>query len=456
MPCLWASIGAMGAEWQERLDAVESATTLSGLVLAALVLTRALAVSIVEQELEARAAAETVWPRCPHCGRRLRSKGRVDREVATSIGVVRWWRRVGRCPGGCAVGQVAPLDEALGLSAGQRTSSELVSLACLLAVYVPFATARAILHRAIGVHAPASAIWDWVRKAGERAQHQLEAEIAALKAGGAVEAEVIAERIRQLTLIVGGDGVMVPFRPTARSPKGPAVWREVKVAVLARLGQRTDRHGRLVTRLVHRRLVAVLGDIDDLADRLRLEALRQRAWDAPRLVWVSDGARGLWRLFDEVFANHAVGILDFYHAAGHVWEAAEVTFGFRPSAQRWFRAARHDLRHGQVDAIVACLRAEAKAMWLANDRRKVLRRVADYLERHRLHLRFPDFKDMGLPLGSGFVESAVKWLVQQRFKGVGMRWSEQGFSNLLLLRLAWANDRFDQLFYPDTRPSPNF
>lgn len=29
---------------------------------------------------------------------------------------------------------------------------------------------------------------------------------------------------------------------------------------------------------------------------------------------------------------------------------------------------------------------------------------------------------MNLPLGSGMVESAYKWLIQQRFKGVGMRW----------------------------------
>ena len=97
--------------------------------------------------------------------------------------------------------------------------------------------------------------------------------------------------------------------------------------------------------------------------------------------------------------SHAVGILDFYHAAGQLWEAAEVTFGFRPSAQTWFHAARHNLRHGQVDAIVACLQVEAKAFWRANDRRKVLRRVADYLDRHRAHLRFPDFKDTYISCG---------------------------------------------------------
>ena len=44
------------------------------------------------------------------------------------------------------------------------------------------------------------------------------------------------------------------------------------------------------------------------------------------------------------------------------------------------------------------------------------------------------------------VESACKWLIQQRFKGVGMRWSEDGFNHLLHLRLAWVNGRFETLF----------
>jgi hypothetical protein len=44
------------------------------------------------------------------------------------------------------------------------------------------------------------------------------------------------------------------------------------------------------------------------------------------------------------------------------------------------------------------------------------------------------------------VESACKWLIQQRFKGTGMPWSEDGFNHLLHLRLAWVNHRFDALF----------
>jgi hypothetical protein len=33
------------------------------------------------------------------------------------------------------------------------------------------------------------------------------------------------------------------------------------------------------------------------------------------VVWLSDGARGLWCLLEECFTAYAMGILDFYHAA---------------------------------------------------------------------------------------------------------------------------------------------
>ena len=72
--------------------------------------------------------------------------------------------------------------------------------------------------------------------------------------------------------------------------------------------------------------------------------------------------------------------------------------------------------------------------------------------KHRDHINYQHFKNLGLPLGSGMVESACKWLIQQRFKGVGMRWSEDGFNHLLHLRLAWVNGRFDKLF---PQASPN-
>ncbi len=77
------------------------------------------------------------------------------------------------------------------------------------------------------------------------------------------------------------------------------------------------------------------------------------------------------------------------------------------------------------------------------------------LARHRDHIAYEVYKELGLPLGSGMGESACKWLIQQRFKGVGMRWSEDGFNHLLPLRLAWVNGSFEPLFQGQLQPSPN-
>ncbi len=151
-----------------------------------------------------------------------------------------------------------------------------------------------------------------------------------------------------MPLVIAADGVTVPFRPQPQTPKGKIVWREVKVALLARLGQRQKRTGEIISRLHQRRLTAVLGDIDDLQSRLRLEALRQGMATARQVVWLSDGARGFWRLFQQCFAHCAIGILDFYHAAQHLGKAASAYQDGNPARtpQMWFERMRHQLRHG--------------------------------------------------------------------------------------------------------------
>jgi len=78
--------------------------------------------------------------------------------------------------------------------------------------------------------------------------------------------------------------------------------------------------------------------------------------------------------------------------------------------------------------------------------RDSLRPVSAYLERPREHMHSAQYKELGLPRGSGMVEGACKWLIQQRCKGVGRRWSEDGFNPLVHLRLVWVNGRVEALF----------
>jgi len=432
------------------LEQVPQAATLTALVVAVWQVARLLACRLLEHELTRRAAQPATPGPCPQCGQRRQSKGQRPRQITTLLGTLHWRRRVYRCPQGCASGQVVPLDRALGLQPQQRTSTEVQHLACLLAVFVPFDLVSGLLQRCSGVTVSPGAIWQWVQRHGQQARQHLEAEITALEEGTPPASEVPDDATRQRPLLIGADGVMAPFRPQEGTPKGKTRWREVKVGILARLGQRRTRRGESVTRLEQRRVVAVLGDTTALHARLWLEARRQAITSSPTVVWISDGARGLWNIFAARFAPYAIGVLDFYHVMQNIWQVlltcADKTDACQAEARRlgaWMWCA---LRRGEQDEVLAEIQRGSMMAGFSPAQQAELSRLSAYLERHREHIDYQRYKEFGLPTGSGMVEAMDRRLIQQRFKGVGMRWSEDGFTHLLHLRLCWVNGRFDALF----------
>ena len=433
--------------WQGQMMAIEQAVTLADLLKAAWQLACSLTIWLVESRLNERGRCSSPWRECPQCGKRLESKGLKERQRRTSFGVIRWKRHVGRCPKKCRIGQIAPLDQELGLIPNQRMDESIKRKTCLLAVFVPFETASVLFTQLSGVTVSATVIWQWVQQVGKQLAAQLDTELEALAAGQWPSEEPLPPELVECPLIIGGDGVMVPFRTQKGSPRGKTVYREVKVGILARLVPHVNRAGKLVARLEQRRLVAVVGSLDQFGPRLWLEAVRQGIQQAPRVVWLSDGAKGLWGLFDTWFAPYAQGVLDFYHAAQQLWRGVQVWLDGRTRhAKAWFSQARHRLRHGETAEVLKDLHAATTLPDLPDSTRHTLKRVYDYLDRHHDHIDYERLKDLGLPIGSGLVESACKWLIQQRFKGVGMRWAEESFTHLLLLRLAWVNGRFDDAF----------
>ncbi len=316
---------------------------------------------------------------------------------------------------------------------------------------MPYQTAQKLLEQLISIQVCKDTIWHWVADAGQNAMDRLNDQLQSLTRGMPVSLESIDSSIEQLPLLIGADGVMVPFRRKKGSPKGATLWREVKVALVARLKPRRKKghndSGQTQTERVQRRLVACLGTVDDLGQILWLEAMRQGVATAKQVVWISDGARGFWRLFETYFAEYAIGILDFYHAAQNLFKAATIWLdGQTKKARGWFAAARHRLRHGPSMRVTMDIEQALADPELQEAPRKALGNLLSYLSTHQSHIQYHQFKAQGLPIGSGMVESACKWLIIQRFKGVGMRWSFDGFDSLLHLRLAWVNQRFDELF----------
>src|SRR2546429_7260356 len=111
-------------------------------------------------------------------------------------------------------------------------------MGCLLAVFVPYETARRLLRQLTGVERAAGTLWGWVQQVGQRAMVQLEGELGALAAGELPAVEPLAAALEALPLVIGADGVMVPVRPHPRTRNGKTRGRGIKGAILGRLGAR--------------------------------------------------------------------------------------------------------------------------------------------------------------------------------------------------------------------------
>lgn len=200
------------------------------------------------------------------------------------------------------------------------------------------------------------------------------AHVLAVKIGE--ETEAVSAEIATQTLLLGADGVMVPFRSQTQTAKGETKWQEVRVAIFARLGTVRTRVGKQIPRLHRHRVTAVLGTIDDLSERMWLEALKQGLKAAPRVVWLSDGARGLWRLFEERFQPYDIGVLDFYHAAHNLWFGVKGWLDGRTiPCREWFTEARHRLRYGHAHDLLADIKATSALPDLPDSAGKALTKL---------------------------------------------------------------------------------
>lgn len=427
---------------------VENAITFKDMVLAALRLGIAIAVLIVEHILMQRAEllAKTGPDYfCPECGALLNSKGFIPRMMKTLIGEIHWKRQVRRCPNGCKGSHVIPFDDELGITPYQKYSNELKQMSCILAVFVPYNIASSLLKTLTGVEVCPKTIWNWVQWAGQQVMAKLQTELENLNNGHKPEQENIEPEISLLPMLIGGDGVMVPFRPKSGTAEGKTAWKEVKVGIISRIMKKTTKKGKEVSVTVRRRLTAVLGDITELQSRLWFTSLKEGILNTETIVWLSDGGRGFWGLFKNIYSKCAQGILDFYHAAQNLWKGAKVMFDGRTTkAREWFEKARHNLRVGKSEKVLDEIETNSKK--LEGESEKIAKNLLIYLKDHKNHIEYDKYKESGLPIGSGMVESACKWLIQQRFKCVGMRWSEDGFNHLLHLRLLWVNGEYDVFF----------
>jgi hypothetical protein len=179
---------------------------------------------------------------------------------------------------------------------------------------------------------------------------------------------------------------------------------------------------------------------EDFGTRIYTEAWRRGwEWATVRIV-IGDGAIWIWNLADLHFPG-AIQIVDLYHAREHLWAVAAVLFPNDSARQkRWMMTSQHLLDNGQTERLVKRLRKIESAN---SDLVLKLSLEAEYFERNAQRMRYPEFRKLGLFVGSGVIEAGCRTVIGSRLKQSGMFWTVRGANAIIALRCCLLNGRFE-------------
>jgi hypothetical protein len=135
-------------------------------------------------------------------------------------------------------------------------------------------------------------------------------------------------------------------------------------------------------------------------------------------------------------------IIDWSHAAQHVWTVAHEVYGEHTSAaQRWADTQLDALWDGQVAEVVQTL----DRLHLAQDSRSPLvQQAPEYFRTRQKQMQYDQFRANGWPIGSGMVESAANTVVHHRLKRPGRGWKRDCAQAMLAALCELHSHRFEQ------------
>lgn len=351
---------------------------------------------------------------------------------------------------------LSPVHVAWGLGEHEKMSPELEDRLCFTATQTSSYEKAAAVAEKFGCPVSDSVIHAHAQKRGAQA---LEAESKRVKD---VEWPATREQISKIAkeiqaswpfdLIIMMDGWMNRQRGpdwAKKPPEAPGArveWHEIKTAVIFRLDhQARSAGGRGM--VIEKFVVCHQGDPWEFCRRTYAEAVRRGLDQARRVYFVADGGKWIWQLKKEKFP-WAIGVLDFYHGAQHLWALAAALAGGGGAPQRSLAEPLLDqLYNGQEQKMLQTLEELLAGLdsGVSAEARRIIEREVAYFQSHREDLAYKKRREEGCPNGSGTMESTCAQL-QGRFKCPGQFWTLTGKDRLMALETARRNNDWDDFW----------
>jgi hypothetical protein len=197
----------------------------------------------------------------------------------------------------------------------------------------------------------------------------------------------------------------------------------------------------------HKRVWANAVDkAEDVIEDAFLEALMRDPKRRKRWVALVDGNEpqlaAMLRLGDEYDVDLTV-VLDCVHVTEYVWSAAHV---FHPddngARKEWVAERLIGIMEGNCSNVAAGIRRSATLRGLSSKDRRAADECADYLLKYAPYMKYHEYLRDGLPVATGVVEGAGRYLVQDRMDISGARWHLGCAEAVLRLRAIRASGDF--------------
>ncbi len=164
--------------------------------------------------------------------------------------------------------------------------------------------------------------------------------------------------------------------------------------------------------------------------------------------------KGLSELFPE-----ATFALDIIHVEEKLWKIGRTYYGEgSDKTEEWVEEMKTMLYGGRVKVLLSQLREMLKMLSKRAKRdkskREILCAVINYLDLRIHMMNYKQYLEEDLPIASGIVEGAARYVVGERMDCSGMRWIPERAEALLHLRCIELNGDWDRFFdwaYKDWR-----
>lgn len=238
--------------------------------------------------------------------------------------------------------------------------------------------------------------------------------------------------VGQEHVIAEADGTMIcTVAPGKRKGKRPRDWKEIRLSAAQAQGKAETIYA------------ATFGDVDEVGRRWG-HCARGAGWGLNSQIHaLGDGAQWIRLQTQEVFGKQGRFTCDFFHVSESLGAAAERCDAKAPD--RWRRTQQARLKRGACDQVIAALAEHLEPEALPDEQAPV-RTGHRYLTNRTDCLDYPRALKLGLPIGSGMIESGHRHVLQARLKKAGAAWLIEHADHIANLRVLRANGRWLSLW----------